>query len=68
MLQKRLTHLALMHVHENILDSLELGSQMMSIIDANPGGPHLELCNGGKPIFFLMLCSVVQGYFCTTNV
>ena len=36
MTQKRLTHLALMHVHGHILDSLDIDSLMRSFISANP--------------------------------
>ncbi|CAL8310614.1 unnamed protein product [Gadus morhua 'NCC'] len=36
MTQKRLTHLALMHMHGHILDSLDIDSLMRSFISANP--------------------------------
>lgn len=34
--QKRLTYLALMHVHGDIVDSLDIGSLMRSFISSNP--------------------------------
>ncbi|CAJ1057175.1 zinc finger MYM-type 1-like protein [Xyrichtys novacula] len=34
--KKRLTHLALMHVHSDVMDSLDIGSLMRSFISANP--------------------------------